>query len=511
MNIGKHLLKGSVVSTVALVAQVVMAFVITPVLLHSLGERTYGIWLLLMSLIGYYAFFDFGISSSVARFVASAAGRNDEEEIHAVVNTALVLFLLIGAGCLLVTLALALLAGHLTPNPAEVPVVRACVLIVGSLVAVGFPVRIFQGVLKAWLRYDLIALAGLAKLFTANILIWIFLRAGYGIVCLAVITALAGVLEYLLTICFARRAFPALRLGRRFCRASTRGSLLSYSWRSFVLAVTQQIRFKLDAVVISSVLSVNLVAHYSIGARFMEYFVELVGNLVGGQLMPVFSRYQGRGQHDLVRDRFLSATRVSTVIAVFFGASLVFYGGAFIRRWMGPGFEDSTAILLILAGPFTLALAQTPGVGLLYGMSKHHLLAWVCAGAAVVNLTLSLLLAKTHGMYGVALGTAIELTLNFLFVFPIIVCRVAKAPLRAFFADALFGPAVKCLLPLGLYFFVARHFLEPAYLRIGVLALGQGLVFVPAVFFGVLRKDERELLLGALRRVRPAPGGEAAP
>lgn len=506
VNIGRSLLKGSVVSTVALVAQVVLAFVVTPLLVHSLGVQTYGIWLLLTALIGQYALFDFGISSAVARFVAAAAGRNDEEEIHAVVNTALVLFALIGAVCLLVTLGLAFLAGHLTSHPAEVPVIRTCVLLVGGMVAVGFPVRIFQGVLKAYLRYDLIAFAGLAKLILTNLLIWIFLRAGYGIVCLAVITALAGALEYLLTIRFAYRAFPALRLGFDFYRKATRGTLLDYSWRSFILGVTQQIRFKLDLVVIASVLrEKSLITHYSIGARFMDQFVELVGNLVGGQLMPVFSRYQGRGEYDLVRDRFLSATRVSTIVSVFFGASLAFYGGAFIERWMGPGYGDSTTILLILAGPFTLALAQTPGVGLLYGMSKHHLLAWICAGAAVVNLTLSVVFAKIYGMNGVALGTAVELTLNFLFVFPLVVCRVARVPLRTFFADALFGTVAKCLLPLGLYFFLVRQFLEPNYLRLVTLVVGQALVFGPAAFYGVLRKDERELLVGAFRRRSPSP------
>ncbi len=505
MNIGRSLLKGSVVSTIALVAQVVLAFVVTPLLVHSLGVQTYGIWLLLTSLIGQYALFDFGISSAVARFVSAASARNDEAEIHAVVNTALALFAIIGTACLLLTLGLAFFADRLASAPDEVAVVRTCVLIVGSLVAVGFPVRVFQGILKAYLRYDLIAFAGLAKLILTNLLIWILLRAGYGIVCLAVITALAGVIEYFLTIRFAYRAFPALRLGFGSYRSATRGMLLDYSWRSFILGVTQQIRFKLDLVVIASVLrEKSLITHYSIGARFMDQFVELVGNLVGGQLMPVFSRYEGRGEYDLVRDRFLSATRVSTIVSVFFGASLAFYGGAFIERWMGPGFGDSTTILLILAGPFTLALSQTPGVGLLYGLSKHHLLAWICAGAAVVNLTLSVVFAKIYGMNGVALGTAVELTLNFLFVFPVVVCRVAKVPLRTFFADALFGTLAKCLLPLGLYFFAVRQLLEPGYLRLILLVVGQAVVFAPAVFYGVLRKDERELLRGAFRRRSPS-------
>ncbi len=504
MNIGRSLLKGSVVSTIALVAQVVLAFVTTPILLHSLGERNYGIWLVLMALIGYYSFLDFGISSSVARFLASAFGRNDEEEIHAVINTALAFFLMVGIASLLVTIGLVVLADRFTTNQTDVLVIRPCILIVGAIASVGFPVRVFQGILKGCQRYDLIAFAGLARLLVTSLLIWIFVRAGYGIVCLAAITALVGLMECILTIYFACRSFPAIRLGLGFYRTSTCVRLLGYSWRSFFLVLTQHVRFKMDSLVISGLLSVRLVAQYSIGARFMEYFMEIVGNLVGGQLMPVFSRYHGRDAHDLMRERFLTATRVSAIVSIFFGASLAFYGGTFIERWLGSGFDASIRILLILVGPYTLFLAQVPGVHLLFSLAKQHHLAWVGMGAAITNLALSLFLAKAYGLSGVAMGTAIELTLVSIFVSPFVVCRAAKVPLRRFFADALFGTFAKCLLPLGLYFFLVRQFLEPNYLRLITLVLGQILVFGPAVFYGVLRKDERALLLGAFRRRSPS-------
>ena len=500
VNIGRHLLKGSVVSTVALVAQVVLAFVVTPLLVRALGERTYGMWILLMSVVGYYAFLDLGITSSVARFVAAAAGREDREEIHSVVNTAMGLFLWVGGICLVITLGLAIFAERLARSPGDVETLRSCVLIMGTLVAVGFPVRIFQGVLKAYLRYDLIAVGSLVKLVVANLLIWMVLPRGYGVVALAWITALAGLLESVLTVYFAWRAFPGLALGRRFVRKETRGSLLNYSWRSFVLALTQVIRFKVDTVVIASVLSVNLITHYSIGARFMDYFTELIGNLVGGQLVPVFSRYQGRGDEGMVRAGFLSASRVSTIVSVFCGGSLAFYGGAFIERWMGEGFKDSTTILLILVGPFTLALAQTPGVGLLYGMAKHHLLAWICGGAAVLNLGMSLILAKIYGMNGVAMGTSIELMVIFLLVFPVVVCGVAKVSLKEFFGWGLFWPAAQSVVPLGIYFLLVRQFLEPNYLRLGLLVIGQTVIFAPAVYWGVLSGEERAFLGTALRR-----------
>jgi O-antigen/teichoic acid export membrane protein len=510
VNINARLLKGSIMNTTVLFAQVIVSFVITPVLVHSLGDRAYGIWILVLSLIGYYSIFDLGISSSVARFVSRAAGKNEEMQIQSTINTALVLYAFIGAGALAVTVVLALFAGRFASTPSEISAVRACILIVGSLVAAGFPVRVFQGVLKAFLRYDLVAVAGLAKLFTANILIWIFIRGGHGIAALAAITALAGALEVLLTIFFAKRAFPALKLGTRFFRRETRIEVFSYSWRVFIIAITQQIKFKIDSLVIAGLLAVELVTHYSIGARFMDYFIDLVGNLVGGQLLPVFSRYDGRGDHARMRERFLNATRVSTLVSTFTGGSLAFYGGAFIERWMGPHFGSSYNVLLILVAPFTISLAQTPSVGFLYGTSKHHHIAWINSGAAVVNLTLSILLARTFGMYGVALGTAIELTITYLFVFPTVTCWVAGIPAQRYFCDAVGLTMLKTLLPMAVYFFVVSRFLAPSYPRLFALGILQAVVFAPVAFYFVLGKTERELLLHAFRPSRTKPPDSVA-
>jgi len=503
VNLSNRLLKGSVMSTISLVIQVAVSFLITPVLVRSLGERSYGMWILVMALIGYYTVFDFGISSSVGRFVSRGAGRKDDGEINRIVNTSLGLYVVVGAACLLLTCLLAFGAGWFVKDPREIESVRGCILIIGSLVSFGFPIRVFQGVLKGLLRYDLSVAAGLAKLAFVNLAIWFMLR-DRGILFLAGITAIGGMIESALLVIFAFRAAPALRLSPGGYHKAGVREILGYSWRSFVVTLMQQIRFKIDSLVVAGLLAVNLVTHYSIGARFMEYFVEIVGNVAGGQLMSVFSQYEGRGDHELIRERFVGATRFSAILSVFVGASLAFYGQAFIERWMGPHFRDSYQVLLILVGPFTLALSQSPSIGLLYGISKHHYIAWTTCGSALVNLVLSLVLAKVWGMYGVAMGTAVELFLSHLLIYPLLVCRAIDLPLARYYIRGLGVPIFASLAVLAAWFLAVSRFLQPEYLRIGLLGIAQVIIFTPVVFFLVLKDDERRLLLQALRRAPPA-------
>jgi len=490
-------------STIGLASQIAVSFIITPVLVRSLGERAYGMWILVMALIGYYTVFDFGISSSVGRFVSRAAGRKDDAEINGIVNTSLGLYLIVGAACLLLSGVLGFGARWFVKDPREIEAVRGCILIIGSLVSFGFPIRVFQGVLKALLRYDLSVIAGLAKLAFVNLAIWFLLR-DRGILFLAGITAAGGVIESALLVIFAFQAAPALRLSVSGYRKTSIREIMGYSWRSFVVTIMQQIRFKIDSLVVAGLLAVNLVTHYSIGTRFMEYFVEIVGNVAGGQLMSVFSQYEGRGDQELIRERFVSATRVSAILSVFVGTSLAFYGRAFIERWMGPHFHDSYLVLVILVGPFTLALSQSPTIGLLYGISKHHYISWTTCASAAVNLVLSLVLAKVWGMYGVAVGTAVELLLSHLFVYPVLVCRAIGLPLARYYFRALAVPIFVSLAALALWFSAVSALLRPDYLRIGILGIAQVIVFAPVVFFVVMNAGERALLWQAIRPAQPA-------
>jgi O-antigen/teichoic acid export membrane protein len=61
----------------------------------------------------------------------------------------------------------------------------------------------------------------------------------------------------------------------------------------------------------------------------------------------------------------------------------------------------------------------------MYGISKHRFLALSTVIEGVVNLTLSILLARRYGIVGVALGTTIPMLITRTFVQPVYVCHVA--------------------------------------------------------------------------------------
>ena len=140
----------------------------------------------------------------------------------------------------------------------------------------------------------------------------------------------------------------------------------------------------------------------------------------------------------------------------------------------------------------------------LYGMSRHRIIAVLRLGEAVVNLVLSIILVQAVGIVGVALGTAIPSALIVVFVLPALAGPVIGVRMTTFYAQAYLRPAV-AVLP----FAVAAlwvHEVHPARNLAVFFAQITGLllIYVPCAFALVLNTNERRLIINRIRRTSSA-------
>lgn len=481
------------IRTANFILQLVVAFFMMPIIVHSLGDRMYGFWALIGTFLGYYGIFDLGLSSAVQRYVSRALGQNDVKDINDVVNTSFFLFMIAGGIVLIISFFAAIFCFYFIRNPEEVSLFRKVIVILGISMAVGFPMRVFDGILSSHLRYDLVAYASMIRLTVASVFIYYFLKNGYGILAIALVSFFANLLEHALTFSFSKRTFTQLQIRFAFYEKDTAKLLFGYSGKTFIAQLADILRFRVDAFVIAGFLNLSMVAYYSIGARLVELFGQLVMSIMG-IMSPVFSQYEGRGDYDAIRKMFTDATKISVIISVFVGMSIIYYGKVFIQRWMGLDFGSSYYVAVILCVPYIIALMQNPSTGLLYGISKHHYYAVTNGCEGMLNLLLSLILVKYYGIYGVALGTAIAMIIFKLFVQPIVVCRAINLSIYDFYLKTLFYTAIKTLAPLLLYFYIIKDFLRADYTSIILTGIIQALLFIPIAFFFILGKKERQLI-----------------
>ena len=501
MSDARYLLRSSIARTVFAIAQVVIAFFMMPYLVRTLGERWYGIWVVISGLVGNYYLLDLGLAMSVTRFIARGLARHDADDTNTVINTSLVIYSILATIIVLVTLGIVWATPLFFHEADSIGVVRLTILVVGVQFATDFPFKSLTGIISSHLRYDLLMYARLINLAVSSALTWYLVGNGYGILALAVVGLVCEPFSSVFFFFVSKRLFPEMRFGWRFVKPDMVKELFGYSVWAFLIQLANQARFKMDSVVIANVISARAVTHYAVGLRLVEYFVDMVYRATN-MMTPVFTRYYFQNQHDQIREKLLLLTRLNTVLALFGGGMILIVGRAFIERWMGPDFASAYPVLVILMVGMATELIGCYADNLFYAFSKHKSLAIVNVIEGVANVALSLTLIRVWGIAGVAAGTAIPLIVMRLTVIPVLITRMVGITLSAYFMNMV-PTAAFTLLYLAIYWYLSKPYLTPSYpsvLAVGLLGVPLYVMVVPFVTF---TRAERSYLLGLLPR-RPA-------
>jgi O-antigen/teichoic acid export membrane protein len=213
--------------------------------------------------------------------------------------------------------------------------------------------------------------------------------------------------------------------------------------------------FLTDSIVIGSLVNVSQVTYYAIPGMIVEYLEKLIWAIVA-VLVPIISSQEAIGNKDKNQELYLIGTRYSLILISPIVFVLFLVGDDFIGMWMGPDYATpSGEILCILLVGHIFFLSQFIAHGILKGISRHKILAFILCGEAVINLFLSIYLAPRYGIKGVAVGTVIPLLIVNIFLLPYYTCRELKINYLRYLVKGIFQPLLYLVIPL---FIVAYYF-----------------------------------------------------
>ncbi len=402
-----------------------------PFVVGCLGDRIYGLWVLVGKVIDYYGLLDLGITAAVSRHIAGAIGAKDNKQCNQVISNALALYSGVAVVVTAATLGLCLIAPLIAKNPEDASLFQQVVLVLGLNTAVEFPVRVFGGVLTAQLRYDIMSVLKIGSLVLRVSGIVAVLSLGHGILAMALVTVAAGVPEKIGYIYFAKRNYPELRISSDYLSRQTVRTLYGFGLYIFVIQMGDLLKFNVDSFIVASFVSLAAVTHYGIASTLIMNFMTLMGTVMG-VLLPVFSRLEAEKNMARMKRFFFLSTKIAICLSTFIGFGFIAWGRFFIERWMGPEYLDAYPCLVILAAGVTISQWQSASLALLFGTSKLKFYAIANGVEAAANLGLSLLLVGWFGIEGVAIGAVAPIFVLKLLILPGYVCRLTGMPYKEY-------------------------------------------------------------------------------
>jgi len=485
-----------------------IGIILTPVMVHGLGNLYYGMWILAASIGDYSGLLDLGMRTTIFRFVAYHRGGNQRTALDEAFATGLT----ISSIAMLVSLAGVVVLSFVLPpffhfTGEDRRVFAILVILLGSHVAVAFPTQFLSSYLRGLERFDFYNLG----LVVAGLLRGIFLigliKMGYGIIPVGAAAVSVGVIGLGFHWILVQKADPELKLSPRALTWSRTKEMLNYGFYSFVTNSGEMLRYYTDSLVIGRVLNVALVTPFGIATRLIDYYKTVSGG-VSGPIMVRLSELSGGGHEDALRREFLRYTRFSMLLSMFLGSLLILDGKALIQVWMGSGFAQSYTILAVLTVAYIATFGQVPCQLIVFARAKfHRAISWWTLIEGIANLILSIYWARSYGLAGVALGTAVPLLVSKLIIQPWYALHDLGMSAQSYVWHGLSRAVL-----VGAFFILTGRVLINQFqsisniFELAALLSFQSLLFVLLAYVFGLKSEERTNLRYEIRKIGAAIG-----
>ncbi|HPF14045.1 MAG: oligosaccharide flippase family protein [Planctomycetes bacterium] len=420
-------------------AQILIFFVLVPFVFSTLGPSRNGVWELIVATSGPLQLLALGMPMATVRHVTAAVAAGRPQEAERVIGNSLSLSMCLalvamvfGSGIYWATNHAIISSEDWNLSPADLRDAQHALIGVLILVGSSFALRLPYAVYDAhhdFVVRNLIQGSGFVLRFGLTLLLLSWKAS---------LTIMAGILitvaltEFLVSITVSARRHSPIRIRPRRMEWSVIRGLISFGAFAFLMNMGALLAFQIDAMVIGDHLLPRDVTDYAMGNKIFEQFITLV-LAIGMVAMPMATDLHAREDWGGLRIVFLKWSKIASTLVLLIGGYLMVLGPEFLRVWFGDGYTPHMGqVLQILMASFFLFLPMR-GVALpiLMGLGKTRGPGIGLFAMGVTNLVLSLVLVRSHGVLGVALGTAIP-NVAFGCFFLYLACKHLRVPLGEF-------------------------------------------------------------------------------
>ncbi len=411
-TLGRTLVRNAVAGGGARAITLVVGLLMTPYMLHRLGEARFGIWALTTVVTGLAGVLDLSFKSSFVKFLAELFARGDRPGHDRVVGISMAFYAAVG----IVVLALfALLGGRLLDLLRIPAALRTEAFDVFLLCLIGTVfsgvLSIFPAVCDARQRIDLTNGLGVLCLLVTTAVTVVCLEMGKGLRAVA-LAQLVGIVGFHLgAIALARAVAGPIRPSLRGIGWADFRRQFGFGLQLHISSTCAIVNRQLDKLLLSRWAGLGPVASYEIGLR-MAANAGSFQPFLAAALLPAASQLDATGDRDRLVALYLRASRYLFIVGVPVFVFLAAHASAVVTAWLGAPEPMAADVLRLLAAGYMVNSLSNAMAFVCQGIGRPDIQAWQSALQLVANLVLSVLLFWLIGPLGAPAGTSLALILG---------------------------------------------------------------------------------------------------
>ena len=426
----KKALLNALASALDYSANIIVGFLVTPIMVIGLGDYYYGAWQILLDMVGYISPASGRAPQALKFTLAKEQYSTDYDQKRSFVGSTLVVFALF----LPVVSVLGGLLTWFVPYWIKTPAtyfwnVRiACALLVANLIMttlVAVPRSVLEGENLGYKRMGLSA----SLVIVGGGLTWLALYFKAGIIGVAGAALLASIISGLFFLSVVRTYAPWFGVARPSKQAVR--EFLGLSWWFLAWNMIMNLMMASDVVVLGLLNSVESVTRYTLSKYAPETSISIIAIMVFG-ILPGLGGIIGSGDLERaskVRGEIMSLT---WLVVTVLGTGVLLLNRTFIGLWVGAKqfvgpFPDLLIVIVVLQ--FVLIRTDANVIDLTLNLNRKVILGSISVALSLICASSFIYFFKM-GIVGVCLGIMLgRLILSV--QYPILVGRMLKIPLTS--------------------------------------------------------------------------------
>jgi O-antigen/teichoic acid export membrane protein len=478
-----------------------VALWLTPFTLHFLDREEYAIFCLGSDVLLWLGLLDFGVTAGLTVKAAQLTGRPDPEQMNRLASTAFWGQMVVVLAVLLVGVGMTLGFPHffaIRPSLQREARLMFALMVLSSAICLG--TRTFSTLLVAHQRMAVNNQIQIGLFILRSALIILLLLYGSGVIALAIAELAATLATSVVTVRQTFSTIPGLSIRRKYLSWTTLREIWSPGLWLSLSSVGVLIKMNVDKVVTARMLSVADVTTFVLTGRLYAQANSLLGQITN-TARPALGQLLGQGDLDRAVQVYRRIFSVSLGSAIIVLMSLWACNAAFVTRWVGARNYGGGALDVALALNVLVYATLLPNRAFMTAAMQVRHQTVVGLVESVLNLSLSIFLARRIGLVGVAASTSLAAALTSLWIIPYLAARTAKRSVTTFWIEDV-GPNVLlagALLPVA----VLGHALAGTvggFPGAAIALMTTGLLGLLLAWFIVLDSKQRQHVLALVTR-----------
>ena len=494
----KKVITSSSSITVARIVTTLCSLVTVPLLLSALGQQEYGLWILLLSLTGYFGLTNLGITYSLKNKVAYLFAEEKHSEINNFISACFLFYSFLFM--LILGIIYALLFTNLFPFSflisKDIVLVDKATIVFGIVITYFlfnlFVAGIISNVFHGFQEISRLSIFNSIYSVLSSAVFIVFLLFRPSLIGIALFQGFSTIVPAIILYLILKRRFGWLKVSLSLSNLKYMKAIRMTSFYFLTGSILATVITSIDNIVISHYVGLASVFIYTVSFRLFFYASSLFP--VATASWPIISAMHQKKQYAELGDFYSKVLRLNvlTKVPIFIAAAV--FSREIVSIWIGA--ENFYGYWLVAIFLFTWILWVWNGSNMVFvnAMSLHKLVQLPLFFEAAINLTISILLVKYTplGLIGIALGTLIGQALVAVYFVPRILSR--QLDIKPF--SEVFRTVIPLLLPALIligFKLLIDFTIALTLLKYGLYIAGLG-IYLVLLYSTVLKAPERQII-----------------